>query len=293
MFFPHGPRASTFLLATLLLAAPFAHAQSAVTSNDALLRSAVYEVVAIHPVKNASENIIQVDKDLNPLPGQKITSRFEFNDHGTLTVTSMTLETLLCTAWNLRDNSQLHGGPAWLKSQRFNITAKPSEEFAATYAALDKKTKKLVSQHMLQALLAERFGLKAHRASEEKNILALEIAKGGIKLKPLDATKAQSGGMTIISDSKLKAHGTSLDALASLLTFPLQKTVQNQTGDKNLYDIDLNWRPDTAADAASSDEANAPSLYTALEEQLGLKLVPRKGTVETLVIDQAQMPSED
>lgn len=80
--------------------------------------------------------------------------------------------------------------------------------------------------------------------------------------------------------------------IASLLFFPLQKTVQDQTGDKNRYDIDLHWRSDAEAESSREDD-NAPSLYTALEEQLGLKLVPRKGTVETLVIDQAEMPSEN
>ena len=286
-------------IASLLLVSAFVTpkliAQSSSPADESMLHAAVFELVAIHPSPKDSETVIQVDKDLNPLPGQKVamTMRFDIDSHGNLTMVSLPIDTLIQSAWGLRQLDQIRGGPAWIHSQRFNITAKPREEFATTYAKLDKKAQKLARQRMLQTLLAERFAFKSHGANEQKNILVLEIAKGGLKLKPLDDTKLQSGGMTIASNDRIKAHETTLDGLASLLSFPLQKTVQDQTGDKNRYDVDLHWRSDTAAEAANDDDASAPSLYTALEEQLGLKLVPRKGTVETLIIDKAQMPSEN
>lgn len=283
------------LLLASALATPQLIAQSANPIDESILQAAVFEVVAIHPSPKNTETVIQVDKDLNPLPGQKLamTMRFDVDNHGNLTMASLPIDTLIQSAWGLRELDQIRGGPAWIHSQRFNVTAKPSEEFAATYAKLDTKMQKLARQHMLQTLLAERFGFKSHRATEQKNILAMEIAKGGLKLKPLDDKELQSGGMTFTSDGRIKAHGTTLDGLASLLSFPLQKTVQDQTGDKSRYNVDLRWHSDTAAEAANDDNASAPSIYAALAEQLGLKLVPRKGTVETLVVDQAQMPSEN
>jgi uncharacterized protein (TIGR03435 family) len=159
---------------------------------------------------------------------------------------------------------------------------------------------------MLQAILADRFKLKVHRESKELSLYALVIAKGGFKLKDADPNNTypngikgpdggtRSGMMMMRSDS-ITGRGITIAALASQLSWQVHRIVKDKTELKGRYDVSLQLTPDDIADAGKdvAGESAKPSLFTALQEQLGLRLEPTKGPVDTVVIDHVEMPSEN
>jgi uncharacterized protein (TIGR03435 family) len=185
------------------------------------------------------------------------------------------------------ENRYILGGPAWLDSNIYEITAKIE---GATFAAMQKLP---VDQQrgqislMEQALLAERFHLKAHFETRSLPAFALTLAKGGPRLTP-----AHPGETT-----RLAMQGDTITATAltldQLLRSPFlgSRTILNQTGLTGAYDFTLTYSNRT--DAADDDPSAAPALSTAVQEQLGLKLVPAKGMVEVVVIDSIERPSEN
>lgn len=138
---------------------------------------------------------------------------------------------------------------------------------------------------MLQDLLADRFHLEFHREAREISVYALVLAKGGHKLQP--AADGESSGMstgTGRGTSKVAATATTLDLLAKWVGNRVGRIVLDQTGLHGAYDFSLTWSPDPGLDSAD------PALPTALNEQLGLRLVSRKSPVEVLVIDSIRRP---
>jgi uncharacterized protein (TIGR03435 family) len=169
---------------------------------------------------------------------------------------------------------------------------------------------------MLQPLLAERFKLKAHTETKQLPVYELIVAKGGPKLK--EATPGDTyangfkgpdgvgrGGMMRMGRGQLTGQGVPITTLTNLLSQQLQRTVVDKTGLTGKYDLELNWTPEqgegglgpppgaASPQAEPAPDATGPSIFTALQEQLGLKLQSTKGPVETLVIDHAEMPSEN
>ena len=181
------------------------------------------------------------------------------------------LKTLLKSAYGIED-VQIAGGPKWLDSQLFDIDAKASSLFASPAEM----------QLMLRALLQQRFKLSTHTDTHSLPVYSLVVAKGGPKMQRPDTFSRPAGygsGSTMV-------RGTlDTDKLAHLLTPVLGRTVIDNTGLHGNYKIDLTW--------AADDQPSGPSLFTAIQEQLGLKLEPTKGPVETLVIDHAEQPSMD
>ena len=163
--------------------------------------------------------------------------------------------------------------PDWLNFERYDIAAK--------YPAgtpLDE------ARVMLQNLLADRFKLKVHREAKEVPVYALVAAKNGPKLAESAPGIQGSIGM---SNGHLSGKGVPLAALADRLSgavFQLGRPVLDRTGISGLYDFTLDWMPDIAEGGNDS----APSLFTALQEQLGLRLEPQKGSVEVLVVDSME-----
>jgi uncharacterized protein (TIGR03435 family) len=149
---------------------------------------------------------------------------------------------------------------------------------------------------MVQALLAERFKLVDHEETRELPIYALVTAKGGPKLQD-----AKSNGLTIDSwNSKIEVRGgnNTIELLAEELAKKVGRVVMDKTGIQGRYDITLTWTQDdvvssgfggTAGSAPAAD--SGPSIFAALQEQLGLKLESQKGPVQVLVIDSIDMPS--
>ena len=144
---------------------------------------------------------------------------------------------------------------------------------------------------MIQSLLADRCKLKVHRETRELPVYDLVIAKGGLKMKEAPAKErgfyTWNGGSL---GSTITVHATSIDSLTSDLAATVGRIIIDKTGlgDKK-FDFELKWTPDLQRAANTVDAG--PSIFTAFEEQLGLKLVSSKGPVEILVIDHMETPS--
>jgi uncharacterized protein (TIGR03435 family) len=141
---------------------------------------------------------------------------------------------------------------------------------------------------MLRQLLAQRFGLLVHPGKREISGYGLVLAKGGAKLHPADPAKvvqgqkAGEGSQNFIYIGMVQGRGVDSDGIAGLLSAVVHAPVEDHTGLTGIFNVDLRYKPDNNTDPADD---NLPSFFTAIEEQLGLKLQPEKVTVDTLVID--------
>jgi len=200
---------------------------------------------------------------------------FHFDTRGNLKAEGTTLADLIRYAYDLRD-FQLSGASGWMSATRYSIVGK----------AGPTKVPLPVIRKRLQALLTERFHLALHTEAKDMPIYALVIAKGGLKLHRNTSTDKPRGVGS--GPSTFRGTGIPLDEFARGLSGITGRPVRNETGLDGLYDIDLHWIPDNApADSVR------PSLYTALQEQAGLKLEAKKGPVDVTVIDRAERPSEN
>lgn len=164
--------------------------------------------------------------------------------------------------------------PAWLSDVRVDITGKvPS---AST--TLEKK------RQMLQALLMERFGLAVHRESNVRSGFALVVAKNGPKIQPVEDA---GGHINDPRDGNIKMLRTTIDNFAESLGHKLSQPVVDETRMQGVYNVTLTYTPDRGASGRLSTDVG-PTIFTALEEQLGLKLEPRKVPVEMLIVDHCE-----
>ena len=222
---------------------------------------------------------------------------------GTVSLSGETLDTLLIRAYNVK-RYQIDA-PAWLFSERYDIDAKTPP--GATIEQIPA---------MLQALLAERFKLALHRETKPLPVYGLVVDKGGPKLIGTGSTAppgwpAELGpGMVRLVGGPYSASGftgqMTVANLANILTNNLARPVLDFTGLKGAYYIDIRWTPDERAriapepgelnDDGTAMEASTPgpSVFSALQDRLGLKLEPRKAPVEMLVIDHVdKVPTEN
>jgi len=188
---------------------------------------------------------------------------------------------LIMGAYAVETPDQIVGLPPWASSEKFAIEAKMDGDTFAALAKLPLKERVQQEQEMLQAVLAGRFALKVHRSSKGSPIYVLTVVDAGKLKKSVSDT---SGSSTYVG--KLTAQGISMDSLAFTLTNTVGRTVVNRTGLASAYDFTLEWAPE-GADA--SDQR--PSIFTALEEQMGLKLKPGQGPVDAIVVDSIARPS--
>jgi uncharacterized protein (TIGR03435 family) len=184
---------------------------------------------------------------------------------------------------------QIVGGPSWLGSDLFEITAK-----AEGTADFDKV------MLMLQSLLAERFQLVIRRETKEMPVYALLVAKGGPKLKE---TTEPISGRTIVRRGLMSSDGIEMRTFIELLSGFLGRSVVDKTGLTGKFDLKVQWQPDENQVAmfqemgvpegfgAPPPDPLGPTLFTALQEQLGLRLESQKGPVEVLVIERVEKPS--
>ncbi|MGA3130993.1 MAG: TIGR03435 family protein [Terracidiphilus sp.] len=193
---------------------------------------------------------------------------------------------LIRSAYGVLLEDQVAGLPGWAKSEPIAVQAKMDQETAAALAKLPPMERWKQMQLMLQAMLADGFGLKAHRESKDLPIYVLTVAKGGVKMKK--TAPDGYGGNASYSSGKVTAHEISVDALAANLSFTVGREVVNKTGLDGGYDYTLDYAPD-GADPSDT----RPSIFTALEEQLGLKLEPARGPVDVIVVDHIERPSEN
>jgi uncharacterized protein (TIGR03435 family) len=200
--------------------------------------------------------------------------------HDTVTLTNVSLADCIKFAYELSSDSQL-SGPEWIKSKesRYDIVAKTAPGTTRDQAL-----------QMMRALLAERFKLALHREQRVLSYYALVVAKGGPKMPeandaPARATTGAQGQLRIINNRM------SMSLVVTVLSRYMQAFVVDQTRLAGDFAVKLVWTPD---DRPIPDDERGPSVFTAVEEQLGLKLVSRKGPMDVLVVDRAdKIPTEN
>ena len=209
-------------------------------------------------------------------------------DSGNFRTVNVSIKTLLQTAYSLPE-TQIFGVPGALGSATFDIEAKVDSAFDEKMKSLNAEERKTQKELLLRALLADRFKLACHRETRELPIYALVVAKGGSKL----TTSKANGVTTNASYGKLVAQGITVDGFARELAKRVGRPVSNQTNIEGRFDVTLLWTPDEgpAMLNGASIPDPPPSIYTAIQEQLGLKLDPQKGPVEVLVVDHVEMPT--
>jgi uncharacterized protein (TIGR03435 family) len=279
-----------------LLNAPPIRAQSPQTTGAA---SPSFEVASIKP---------------NHSPELRISIGFQ---PGRFVATGVTAKQLIALAYDVRD-LQVSGGPSWVDSERYNIEAKEPDWVVEELPKLPPNQRVAQLRLMVQSLLADRFKLKLRHESKEHPLYALVVAKNGPKLqqaKPGDTypngLKGPDGvgraGMMNMGPGQLTGQGLPVESLARLLSEQLSRTVTDETGLKGDYDFKLQWTPEPSQGAvlrgpeggnpgtenAAPPESSGVSIFTAIQEQLGLKLESRKGLVDSLVIDHVEKPSEN
>jgi uncharacterized protein (TIGR03435 family) len=214
-----------------------------------------------------------------------------FNDpaESHLRTVNLALRDLIQFAYGLPD-SQILGGPAWLDSIMFDIDAKSDPAVDAQLHALPTEQARQQKQKMVQALLADRFKLKAHQETRQLPVYALLVAKNGPKFQPSQITG------TTIDTGRARLHIAGSDDTIGILARELAQTlgrvVLNQTSLSG--DLKLRWTPDDAPPPmlnGEPDPSAPPGIFTAIQEQLGLKLESTRGPVPVLVIDSVEMPS--
>ena len=248
---------------------------------------------------------------------------------GRFRVTNLPLRQLIILAYADRSQGPLApggpglaitGGPSWINTDRYDIEARPEQGFIPTAEQ---------AQKMLQALLEERFGLQVRHETKDGPIYALTVAKGGLKAKksadqppvnfgppapggpaggpppppppgaPFNPAGPMPRGMIMVGLGQLRATAQTMTGFAGLLTGSAGRKVVDRTSLEGLYDFELNWTPDQMPANLPADapfprpDPNGPSIFTALQEQLGLKLESATGPLESLVIESVHKPTEN
>ncbi len=264
-----GPTARLF--AVLLMVAPACFAQDVpVMAADA---KPTFDVATIKPSQPEEKRVVQV--------------------RGTRLFTEGTsLVDLIVFAYRVH-SLQVIDGPDWIKSEKFDLVMQPNMPGRPSTDQM---------RSMLQNLLADRFMLTFHQARKELPVYRIVVAKAGPKLTPAPVESTVTNTASIFfSDRGMTVRNATVAEFANLLQryVDLERPVMDNTGILGKYDFNLSWTPDFSqfngkAPWVTSNEANAPpGLYTAIEEQLGLKLEAVKQLTDVLVVDRVQKPSEN
>jgi uncharacterized protein (TIGR03435 family) len=259
-----------------------------------------FEVASIKPNKTGDMRMM-----LRIAPG----SKFE--------ASGVTIKLLLEQAYNIKDD-QLSGAPPWLDSERYDINAKPEDSVAAEMEKLPMEQRREKFGQMIQSLLIERCKLEVGHDSKELPIYALVVAKNGPKMTksnfvPPDKPPAgppptgkdgvhPQGSIMMQGRGNLTATGVELSALVNILSRAAGRMVVDKTGLSGRWDYKLQWTPDNNEGpappggppaGAPPPETSGPDLFTAIQEQLGLKLEAQKAPVDIIVIKHIEKPSEN
>lgn len=225
---------------------------------------------------------------------------------GRFVATGITARMLITIAYKIKEH-QLSGGPSWIDSERYDISAKPEAKATSDQVLL-----------MLQSMLAERFQLTLRKETKELPIYVLTVAKNGPKIeewkddgaaadgKPEPGRGPMRGGMMRIGPGRLTAQGIPVSGFADRLASILGRNVIDKTGLTGKYNFDLKWTPDESQAAMFKGpgdgpggreggppppDPNGPSIFSAVQDQLGLKLEAQKGPVDVYVIAGIEKPS--
>jgi uncharacterized protein (TIGR03435 family) len=279
------------------LSARQVRAQAAQTAGAPLTAS--FEVASIKPNHSATMNIAIMFQQ------------------GRFVATGIPIKQLITMAYDVKD-FQVTGGPGWVTSEKYDIEAKEPDSVVQGLDRLPPDQRRELSRSMIQSLLADRFKLKLTHETKELPAYALVVAKNGPKLheaKPGDTyangIKGFDGqghaGVMRMGPGELTGQGIPISSLVHLLSQQLGRNVLDQTGLKGNYDFTLKWAPEPGegmmlggpaggnpgAESVPAPDTSGPSIVTAIQEQMGLKLESTKAQAEVLVIDHVERPSEN
>ena len=219
---------------------------------------------------------------IKPADPNAVNGNFRIGGHR-IFIENQTVNSLVSVAFALHQK-QIVDAPAWFETERFDINGQ---------ADIDGVPNLQQIQEMLQKLLESRFALKFHREKRELSIYAIRIAKGGPKLtKSVESPTAlptQSGVRNSSEQGRKFTNNTMSDFALGMQNF-LDRPAVDETGLTGRYDFILRWTPDGVP---AADLNPAPGKFTAVQEQLGLKLEPVKGPADVLVVDHCEKPSEN
>jgi len=236
----------------------------------------------------------------------------QFQPPNGLRVTNMPVRFLIRFAYDVQD-FQISAGPGWIKSDRYDIQAK-AENAADSQTVPDdprkltddqRKTMNEQMRERMRTLLSDRFQLQIHKETKEAPVYALVVAKGGPKLKENPGTAGGRQGIGMRPGGQANGTAAPLALLANLLSNVLSRPVIDRTGLTGKYDFELKWTPDAGQEIGPPGglppgvvpppppDPNGPTIFTALQEQLGLRLESAKGPMEMIVVDRVEKPSEN
>ncbi len=242
-------------------------------------------------------------------------------DPGRCTPTNATAKMLIQAAYDMKD-FQVSGGSSWINSERFDIAAKVEDSQAEQIQKLPRAQQQAQMRLMMQSLLADRFKLKVIRQTKQLAVYALVVANGGPKLAevpPPDPqaspetpppapgaglpTPSPGGSFVAIQNghAAIKGNATPIADLVSMLSQQLHRQILDQTGLKGTYTFTLQFTPETEfgggplpvppGGGTDTLDSGGTSIFTAIQEQLGLRLESTNGPVDTIVIDHIEEPS--
>jgi len=260
--------------------------QGQTQADDAVVKLPAFEVASIKPDKSGTQMIM-----------------FRLTPDG-INVTNTPLKMLVQQAYGVEEN-QVIGLPNGLSSERYDVEAKVDSSEVAKLHDLDPHQR----TRMLQPVLAERFQLKVHRETRNLPVYELVLAKGGPKFHEaksgdtypngIKGPDGHSGpGLMWLQDGRLTCQAVGMTELTRILSQRLGHNVLDKTGLTGKYDLAMEWPPEDrpgpmseGGEGGNAAESSGPSIFTVIQEQLGLKLESHKTAVEVLVIDHVEAPS--
>lgn len=279
-------------------------AKSGATAADASAALTSFDVVSVKPVVPGSQLSFSV-----PVGNSTVRVAFLYAPdgvHWARTTVSSLIRAAYGNLVSLSMDDGVTGLPDWAKTERFEVQGKMSDAQAAAFAKLGKNEQNEQREVMLRALLADRFQLKVHREPKQVPDYELVVAKGGLKIKESETNpdstpdKDQAlwkpGNLTMTGEGQATARAMGMEEFASFFAVQgpmgVGRLVEDKTGLTGKYSFTLRWTPysGTESDAAGD---STPSIFTALQEQLGLKLQPGTRTIDTVVVDHVERPTPD
>ena len=252
--------------------------------------------VVAAPIQTPSFDVISVKPNKSSIGARGLIVT-EFTADGFRGV-NVPVHTLLLEAYGLHEGESF-GEPAWADSEVFDIEAKVAGPDVVAFTKLDSNQR----EAMLRQILVERFNMTAHYEIRELPVYALSVTKGGPKLKesaidPSVPASARRGGGVRMSMGMISANECTIPYFLSMLSRQLGRTVLDRTGLTGNYDFTLRWSPDNGATTSSnapdgSQSDSLPSIFTVVQEQLGLKLESTKAPADVLVVDHIEHPSQN
>lgn len=248
-----------------------------------------FEVVSIKP---SAEDMDRVMFNLQP--------------GGGIRITGMAVRELIGIAFDVRD-FQISGGPAWISTERYDITAKVPAGQERESGMLNEEERRRLRDDInerVRNLLVERFQLLTHWEKKDASVYALAQLPAGHKMKPVDVSGPGVRQHMRVGRGNIEGEGAAMEMLIQSLSRQLGRPVLDRTGLTGGFHLKLEWTPDPSESTGKGGApgrapgppppgapGSAPSLFTALQEQLGLKLESTKGAVDQLFIDKIEKPS--